>query len=32
MLGLLPEPIDLDGVELEQAGDDVLFDVRLREV
>jgi diaminohydroxyphosphoribosylaminopyrimidine deaminase/5-amino-6-(5-phosphoribosylamino)uracil reductase len=32
MLGLLDEPIDLHGLELEHVGEDVLFDVRLREV
>lgn len=32
MLGALPEPLDLDAVELERFGDDVLFDARLRAV
>lgn len=32
MLGLLPEPVDLADVALERVGEDVLFDVRLREV
>lgn len=32
MLGLLPEPLDLSDVAVEQVGEDVLFDVRLREV
>ena len=31
-LGLLPEPIDLASIALERVGEDVLFDVRLREV
>jgi len=32
MLGLLPEPIDLGHVDVERVGEDVLLDVRLREV
>ena len=32
MLGLLDEPIDLADVAVEHVGEDVLFDVRLREV